>query len=42
MTWTAALGLAAGFCTTLAVVAQVLKTWRTPHTRDISLGMFLI
>lgn len=42
MSWIAVLGLAAGFCTTAAFVPQVLKTWRTRHTRDISLGMFLI
>jgi MtN3 and saliva related transmembrane protein len=42
MSFTAVLGLTAGFCTTLAFVPQVLKTWRTHHTRDISLGMFLI
>ena len=38
----AILGLVAGFCTTIAFVPQVLKTWRTRHTQDISLGMFLI
>jgi MtN3 and saliva related transmembrane protein len=42
MTLTTVLGLTAGLCTTLAFVPQVLKTWRTHHTRDISLGMFLI
>ena len=36
------LGLAAGFCTTVAFVPQVLKTWQTRHTKDISLVMFLI
>jgi MtN3 and saliva related transmembrane protein len=36
------LGLAAGFCTTLAFLPQVLKTWRTRSTADISLGMFLV
>src|SRR5882672_6209727 len=42
MSWLAVLGLAAGFCTTAAFVPQVLKTWRSRHTRDISLSMFLI
>jgi MtN3 and saliva related transmembrane protein len=37
-----ALGLAAGFCTTLAFVPQVLKAWRTRRTRDLSLGMYLL
>jgi MtN3 and saliva related transmembrane protein len=36
------LGLAAGICTTLAFVPQVLRTWRTRSTEDISLGMFVI
>jgi MtN3 and saliva related transmembrane protein len=36
------IGLAAGFCTTLAFVPQVVKTWKTRSTRDISLGMFLV
>jgi MtN3 and saliva related transmembrane protein len=33
-------GLAAAFCTTTAFVPQVVKTWRTRSTQDISLGMF--
>jgi MtN3 and saliva related transmembrane protein len=35
------LGLAAASCTTLAFVPQVVHTWRTRSSRDISLGMFL-
>ena len=35
-------GLIAGWCTTLAFVPQVVKTWRTRSTSDISLGMFLV
>jgi MtN3 and saliva related transmembrane protein len=35
-------GLFAGFCTTASFVPQVLKTWRTRSTEDISLGMFLV
>jgi MtN3 and saliva related transmembrane protein len=42
MSAVALLGLGAGFCTTVAFVPQVIKTWRTRHTEDISLGMFLI
>lgn len=34
------LGLVAGTLTTLAFVPQVIKTWRTRSTHDISLGMF--
>ena len=36
------LGLAAAACTTLAFLPQVIKTWRTRSTKDVSLGMFLI
>ena len=35
-------GLTAAFCTTAAFVPQVVKTWRTRSTHDISLGMFLL
>ena len=36
------LGLVAGCCTTLAFLPQVVKTWKTRSTGDISLGMFLV
>lgn len=36
------LGIAAGSLTTLAFLPQVIKTWRTRSTHDISLGMFLL
>ena len=39
---TASLGYLAGFLTTLAFVPQVVKTWKSKSTQDISLGMFLI
>jgi len=35
-------GLAAAFCTTIAFLPQVIKTWRTRSTKDISLAMFLV
>lgn len=35
-------GMAAGFLTTLAFVPQVVRTWRTRSTADISLATFLI
>ncbi len=35
------LGITAGFLTTISFVPQVIKTWRTRSTRDISAGMFL-
>lgn len=37
-----AIGLLAGFCTTISFLPQVMKTWRTRSTEDISLGMFLV
>lgn len=36
------LGLAAGFCTTLAYLPQAIKAWQTRSTHDISRGMFLL
>jgi MtN3 and saliva related transmembrane protein len=36
------LGLVAATLTTVAFVPQVVKTWRTGSTHDISLGMFAI
>ena len=39
---TTVLGLAAATLTTAAFLPQVIKTWRTRQTRDISLGMFLV
>lgn len=36
------IGLAAAFCTTIAFLPQVIRTWRTRSTRDLSLSMFLV
>lgn len=36
-----AIGAVAGTLTTLAFVPQVVKTWRTRQTRDISLTMWV-
>lgn len=36
------LGAAAGFCTTIAAIPQLRKTWHSSHTEDISLRTFLI
>ena len=41
MTLTTAIGLAAAFCTTAAFVPQVVRTWKSRSTADISLGMFI-
>ena len=34
------IGYVAGICTTLAFLPQVIRTWKTRSTDDISLGMF--
>jgi len=36
-----AIGYFAGFLTTTALIPQLIKTWKTKSTRDISLGMFV-
>lgn len=36
------IGLAAAFCTTVAFLPQVIRTWRTRSTKDLSLEMFLV
>jgi MtN3 and saliva related transmembrane protein len=41
MTITTLIGLAAAFCTTAAFVPQVIRTWKSRSTKDISLGMFV-
>ena len=38
--WIAALGAAAGLCTTVSFLPQLVRAWRTRSTRDISLPMF--
>jgi MtN3 and saliva related transmembrane protein len=36
------LGLAAGFCTTIAFLPQVIKTWKEKSAKGLSLSMFSI
>lgn len=36
------IGLAAGFCTTVAFLPQVVKTWRSKSAKDLSFGMYSI
>lgn len=36
------IGLLAGTLTTISLVPQVVKIWKTKHARDLSLGMFAI
>ena len=40
--WVTLIGLLAAFCSTGAFIPQVVKTWRTRSTKDISLVMFLV
>ncbi len=40
MNSTQLLGLAAGACTTIAFLPQVIKTWKSRTAKDLSLGMF--
>lgn len=40
--WEEILGLAAGICTTVAVIPQIKKAWRTKKVEDVSPGMFAI
>ncbi|NBC04435.1 MAG: hypothetical protein GVY20_12120 [Bacteroidetes bacterium] len=36
------IGLAAGFCTTIAFLPQALKTWKTKSAKDLSLSMYSV
>ena len=36
------LGLVAGVCTTIAVIPQIKKAWKTKKVKDVSPGMFAI
>ena len=38
MIFTEIIGFLAGILTTLALVPQVIKSWKTKHTKDVSLG----
>lgn len=40
MTFSTVIGLAAGAFTTVAFVPQVIKTYRSQSSEDLSLGMF--
>lgn len=35
-------GIVAAICTTIAFLPQVVKVYRTKHTRDLSLPMYVI
>ena len=36
------MGYIAGFCTTIAFLPQVIRTYKTRSAKDISLGMYLV
>ncbi len=40
--WTNALGLVAGACTTISVLPQIIKAWKTKEVEDVSAGMFAV
>jgi len=42
MTYTDLTGSAAAALTTIAFIPQAWKVWRTSHTADISLGMYIL
>ncbi len=42
LSWEDILGLVAGICTTVAVIPQIKKAWKTKKVKDISPGMFAI
>ena len=42
MNWIMIIGLGAAFCTTFSFLPQVIKVVKTRHTKDLSLGMYVI
>ena len=42
MEWTTSIGLLGGMLTTIAFLPQVIKSWQTKKTKDISFWMYLI
>ena len=40
--WIDVLGIAAGCCTTAAVIPQIKKAWQTKEVEDISIWMVLV
>ena len=42
MTWQDIIGILAGICTTVAVIPQIIKAWKTKKVEDVSPGMFII
>jgi MtN3 and saliva related transmembrane protein len=42
MELTAVIGYIAGICTTLAVIPQIVRAWRSKKVKDVSPRMFLV
>jgi MtN3 and saliva related transmembrane protein len=42
MNWVTVLGLSAGAVSTVAMMPQIIKIWRTRHTKDLSLLTFTL
>ncbi|CAD7774324.1 PQ loop repeat protein [Candidatus Methanoperedenaceae archaeon GB50] len=42
MNWITTIGLIAATCTTISFLPQVLKTIKTKHTEDLSIGMYSV
>ena len=40
--YTVIVGLIAGACTTISLLPQVIKTFKTRETKDISMAMYII
>ena len=40
--WVSFLGLAAGVCTTGSFIPQVVKSWKTKGTKDLSFAMLIL
>ena len=36
------IGIVAGICTTIAVVPQIVRTWKTKKVMDVSISMFIV
>lgn len=36
------IGIVAGICTTIAVVPQIVRTWKTKKVMDVSIAMFIV
>lgn len=42
MDWTEILGITAGICTTISVIPQIRKAWKTKKVEDVSPRMFIV